>query len=399
VADDDEPPTDPADEHLSEHAREPQPSLVEEPATPTPAWRRLPGLSRFRSTGAAIAAIVGVVTAVFGAYVGYRSLPQSVSLAEWQRQVNSVCEQSGAEMRAPLRNLGDTVQNITVLLASGQYQPASADLVTTARDLQDNADAYKSYIGQARALERPDDSRVDAFLDAGVAYYKQLETIANDLIQSSNLVAAIPTDGSGADAIGQAVASLQTAIEDVAAWQSETNVAYERSVLALDLEQCPGWNDTGKPLAVPTPAPLPSSPPSGLDPTAQAVARSVGISPDRCRPIEAPADSPGTTVQLNCQVAGLQRDPAILGFDSEASLTTWFTVQPDNPANCGAGESAEYPIPAEWGEPGRIKCTPLDTGFFRIDVMLPARLVGIGAEAAGPTEVARWVQDFVTSLD
>src|SRR5690349_9316530 len=125
-------------------------------AQPSPAgWRRIPGLRRFRTAGAAIAATVGVVTAIFGAYVGYRSLPEPVSLADWQRQVNSVCEQSGAELRDPLRDLGDTVQNVGVLIASGEYRPASADLVTTARDLQDNADAYKAYVGQVRALERP----------------------------------------------------------------------------------------------------------------------------------------------------------------------------------------------------------------------------------------------------
>ena len=70
-----------------------------------------------------------------------------------------------------------------------------------------------------------------------------------------------------------------------------------------------------------------------------------------------------------------------------------------NRANCGAGESAEYPIPAEWDEPGRIKCYLRESGWYRIDVMLPDRLVGIGAEDRGPTALERWVRDFVISLD
>ena len=396
---DDEPPTDPADGDQTGPVDEPRPAPVPKPKMPIAWWRRIPGLGRFRSAGTALAAIVGVVTAIFGAYVGYRSLPEPVRLADWQRQVNSVCEQSGAELRDPLRDLGDTVQNITVLIASGQYRPASADLVTTARDLQDNADAYKAYVGQVRALDRPDDRRVDAFIDAGAAFYKKVDAIATDLIASSGLVAVIPADGSDAEAIAAAIASMQTAIDDIADWQSSTNVAYQRSVLALDLEQCPGWNDTGKPLPVPTPPPSSTAPAVGLDPTAQAVARSVGISPDQCRRIGAPVDNPGATAQLNCEVEGLERDPAILGFDSEATLRTWFNVTPTNRANCGAGESAEYPIPDEWDEPGRIKCSHLETGYYRIDVMLPDRLAGIGAEDTAPTALERWVRDFVLSLN
>ncbi len=388
---DDEPPTDPPGKGPS--------GPVEKPDPPRAGWRRIPGLRRFRSAGAALVATVGLVTAIFGAYVGYRSLPDPVKLADWQRQVNAVCEQSGAELRDPLRDLGDTVQNVSVLIASGKYRPASADLATTARDLQDTADSYKEYVGRARALDRPDDPRVEGFLDAGAAFYGKLDGIANDLIDSSRLVTAIPTDGSGTEAINTAVASLQTAVDDVAEWQSSTNVAYERSVLALDLEQCPGWNDTGKPRPVPTPAPSTSSPAGGLDPTQEALARSVGISPDECEPIGAPIDNPGATAQLNCNVDGLERAPAVLGFDSVASLRTWFTVQPTNRANCGAGESAEFPLPAEWDERGRMKCTPLETGQYRIDVMLPDRLVGIGAEAPGPTLVERWVRDFILSLD
>jgi hypothetical protein len=396
---DDESPTDPPDEDPRGPVdEEPRAAPVQKPEESASGWRRVPGLRRFRSAGAALAAIVGVVTAIFGAYVGYRSLPEPVSLTEWQRQVNSVCEQSGAELRDPLRDLGDTVQNVGVLVASGQYRPAAADLVTTARDLQDNADAYRSYIGKVRALDSPDDGRVDSFISAGAAFYKQLDAIATDLIASSNLVAAIPADGSDAGAITAAVASLQTAFEHAEEWQSSTNVAYEKTVLALDLEQCPGWNDTGKPLPVPSSTPTSSPSAGALDPTAQAVARSVGISPDQCRPIGAPIDNPGATAQLNCE-AGLERDPAILGFDSVPSLRTWFNVQPTNRANCGAGESAEFPIPAEWDEPGRIKCYPLDTGWYRIDVMLPDRLVGIGVEAPGPTALERWVRDFVSSLD
>jgi hypothetical protein len=396
---DDEPPTDPADDAPPGPVDKPKPAPVEM-AQPSPAgWRRIPGLRRFRTAGAAIAATVGVVTAIFGAYVGYRSLPEPVSLADWQRQVNSVCEQSGAELRDPLRDLGDTVQNVGVLIASGEYRPASADLVTTARDLQDNADAYKAYVGQVRALERPDDRRVDAFIDAGAAFYKKIDAIATDLLASSSLVATIPADGSDAQAIAAAVASLQTAVEDLAAWQASTNVTYQRTVLALDLEQCPGWNDTGKPLPLPTPAPSSTAPAGGLDPTAEAVARSVGISPDQCRPIGAPVDNPGATAQLNCEVDGLERDPAILGFDSEASLRTWFNVQATKRANCGAGESAEYPIPAEWDEAGRIKCYRRDADWYRIDVMLPSRLAGIGAEARGPTALERWLRDFVRLLD
>lgn len=361
-------------------------------------WRRVPGLRRFRSTGAAVTAIVGLVTAIFGAYVGYQTLPKPITLADWQRQVISICEQSGADLRAPLRDLTETVQNVAALIDSEQLRAAAADLTTTARDLQDSADSYKLYIGRARALDRPDDRRVDDFLNAGAAFYGGLETIASDLFESSSLVSAIPTDGSGAEPTGIALASLETVIQGVDDWQTEANLEYEKSVLALDLERCPGWNETGKPAPIPTSEP-PATPAGNLDPTQQALARTVGISPDECQTIGAPIDSRGATAQLNCNSDGLTRDPAILGFDSLASLRTWFNVQPANPADCGSGASAEFPIPAEWDERGRIKCTPLETGQFRVDVMLPDRLVGIGAEAEGPSLVEQWTRDFVLSLD
>lgn len=391
----DKDPSRPVDEGPVEPDK--SPTAAQQPVTV--GWRRVPGLRRFRSAGAALAATVGLVTALFGAYVGYRSLPEPVALADWQRQVNSICEQSGAELRDPLRNLGDTIQDVSALVTTGKYRAASADLTTTARDLQDTADSYKAYIGRARALDRPDDRRVDDFLDAGASFYREVDEIANDLIESSRLVAAIPADGSNPQSIQDASASLQTAIDDMAEWQSGTNVAYQESILALDLEQCPGWNDTGKPSPLPTPAPSVTSPVGDLDPSQQALARLVGISPDECAPIGAPIDNPGATAQLNCNVDGLERAPALLGFDSVASLRTWFNLQATNRADCGAGERAEFPLPVDWDERGRIKCTPLDTGAYRIDVMLPDLLVGIGAEAEGPSQLERWMRDFVLSLD
>lgn len=72
------------------------PQGAPDPEKRRPFWgslrSRIPGLRRLGRVGSVAALVIGALTALFGAYAGYRSLPQGVSNEDWVRRTNAVCE-------------------------------------------------------------------------------------------------------------------------------------------------------------------------------------------------------------------------------------------------------------------------------------------------------------------
>ncbi len=121
-------------------------------------------MRRLRSAGSAAVAVVGVATALFGAYAAYLTLPQQISAEDWTRRTNAICEKSAADLRA------------------NNFGAVASDLNTASQEAQDSADAYRLLVGQVRELEPPEDARrIDALLVAGAAVYRGLDQIAGDL--------------------------------------------------------------------------------------------------------------------------------------------------------------------------------------------------------------------------
>lgn len=230
------------------------PDLVEPRRSRWP-LKAISGLRRLGNAGSAAAVVIGAVTALFGAYAAYQALPEAVSVQDWARHTNAVCEMSAADRRDPLRQVSDVIQIVSVQIAAPtpNFGQVAADLKTTARGLEDNADAYRSLIGQVRELQPPDDdARTRALLAAGSDVYVGLDSVALDLTHVSEGLATLST-GALADpqSLRVLLASLSTTTRDLDTMQRATWPVYVRRVIDLDLDRCPGWNATGKPLPVP----------------------------------------------------------------------------------------------------------------------------------------------------
>ncbi|MCW2759885.1 MAG: hypothetical protein JWR85_86 [Marmoricola sp.] len=388
-------------------AAAPAPRVPPAPEKRGPFWaslrNRIPGLRRLGRVGSVAAVVIGTLTALFGAYAGYRSLPQGVSNDDWVRRTNAVCEQNASDLRHPLQDVSGTVQNVTVLIANKNLSAAAADLGTTSRGVQDSADAYRKLVGSMRALERPEDAaEIDVLLKAGSGVAKGLDRIAGDLARVSSNVATIPSGGvQDKDSLEGAMASLATAVSDLYVMQRDTWSAYQQAIIDLKLTECEGWNDTGKPVPVAprdTGTPTPQAP-GTLTADQTALARRLGFEPSQCRPADSPSRAVGALAELNCRGSGLPGDPFFISFSSEESLRGWFGPRADQPGDCGEGSNAERDLPRDSAHPGRLRCFPLQAGGFRVEVMLTQSLVGIAAQNPGPSTLESWITGFLEKPD
>ncbi len=386
----------------------PEPRPEDQPAPQEPPARfgaslksKIPGLRRLGRAGSTAAVVIGTVTALFGAYAGYRSLPQGVSHEDWVRRTNAICEQSASDLRHPFQDVSETVQNVMVLIANKNLAAAGADVGTTARGVQDSADAYRKLIGRVREMERPDDAtQIDALLKAGSGVYHGLDRVAGDLATVSTNVAAIPSVPDN-DSLEGAIASVNTTAADLDTMQRDTWPAYERAVIDLDLTECEGWNATGKPPTVPPrETGTPTPPPAGtLTADQMALARRMGFEASQCRPADTPSRAVGALAELNCRGSGLPIDPAFLSFSTQEHLRSWFRPQADQVGDCGEGRTAERDLPRDSEHRGRMRCYPLAAGGYRVEVMLTDRLVGIAAHSPGPSALQRWITKFLQKPD
>lgn len=295
------------------------------------------------------------------------------------------------------------MQNVSVLITNKNLSAAAADLGTTSRGVQDSADAYRKLVGSMRALERPEDaSAIDGLLRAGSGVYRGLDRVAADLARVSSNVARIPSSGvQDKDSLEGAMASLTTAVSDLYTMQRDTWPTYVQAIIDLDLTECEGWNDTGKPVPVgprETGTPTPQAP-GTLTADQAALARRLGFEATQCRPAESPSRAVGALAELNCRASGLPGEPFFISFSSEESLSGWFGPRADQPGDCGEGGSAERDLPRDSVHPGRLRCFPVPSGGYRVVVMLTESLVGIIAENPGPSTLELWITNFLKKPD